>query len=76
MKKRYFLQAGAAMVGATVLSRFISGPSKPTVIAENTTLAASQSFEVVKTEAEWRQMLTPEQFFVLRQHGTERAGSI
>lgn len=50
------------MVGATVLSRFVSGSSKPTAIAENTTLAASKSFEVAKTEAEWRQMLTPEPF--------------
>ena len=27
------------------------------------------------TEEEWRQRLTPEQFRVLRQHGTERAGT-
>jgi peptide-methionine (R)-S-oxide reductase len=30
-------------------------------------------FEVSKTEAEWQSTLTPEQFRVLRQHGTERA---
>jgi len=30
-------------------------------------------FEVTKTEEEWRELLTPEQFYVLRQHGTERA---
>jgi len=28
-----------------------------------------------KTEEEWRATLTPEQFQVLRQHGTERAGT-
>jgi peptide-methionine (R)-S-oxide reductase len=27
----------------------------------------------MKTDAEWRQILTPEQYRVLRQHGTERA---
>lgn len=31
------------------------------------------TFEVTKTEAEWRELLTPEQFYVLRKHGTERA---
>ena len=32
-------------------------------------------FPVQHTEAEWRAMLTPEQFAVLRQHATERPGS-
>lgn len=30
---------------------------------------------VKKTDAEWAAALTPEQFRVLRQHGTERAGT-
>ncbi len=33
----------------------------------------AMSFEVTKTEDEWRKLLTPEQYFVLRKHGTERA---
>jgi peptide-methionine (R)-S-oxide reductase len=33
------------------------------------------NFEITKTDAQWRESLTPEQFNVLRQHGTERAGT-
>jgi peptide-methionine (R)-S-oxide reductase len=32
-------------------------------------------FEITKTDEEWREILTPEQFNVLRKHGTERAGT-
>ena len=37
--------------------------------------AGETAFPVSKSEAEWRAELTPEQFRVLRQHGTERAGT-
>ncbi|MEO6213488.1 MAG: peptide-methionine (R)-S-oxide reductase MsrB [Vicinamibacterales bacterium] len=35
----------------------------------------TKQFGVSKTDAEWRALLTPEQYAVLRQHGTERPGS-
>jgi peptide-methionine (R)-S-oxide reductase len=38
-----------------------------------TTSNKNNSFEITKTEEEWRKILTPEQFQVLRKHGTERS---
>lgn len=35
--------------------------------------AQNDQFEITKTESEWRENLLPEQFNVLRKHGTERA---
>jgi peptide-methionine (R)-S-oxide reductase len=29
-------------------------------------------FEITRSEEEWRRLLTPEQFYILREHGTER----
>ena len=34
---------------------------------------ATSTAPITKTEAEWKQLLTPAQFYVLRQEGTERA---
>ncbi|WP_017653890.1 peptide-methionine (R)-S-oxide reductase MsrB [Fortiea contorta] len=66
MNKRHFLQASIVIVGATLLSRYLT--------QETETMAASNTkFEVNKSEAEWQTILTPEQFRVLRKHGTERA---
>ncbi|MGB7415264.1 MAG: peptide-methionine (R)-S-oxide reductase MsrB [Thermosynechococcaceae cyanobacterium] len=65
MKRRYFLFAGATAAGAISLSRIGSRSSTAKT-------PSSSMFEVTKTEAEWRSLLTPEQFYVLRQEGTER----
>ena len=39
------------------------------------TTSNSNQYEVQKSEQEWKETLTPEQFRVLRKHGTERAGT-
>jgi peptide-methionine (R)-S-oxide reductase len=38
-------------------------------------MASDVKFAVEKTQDEWRRELTPDAYRVLRQHGTERAGS-
>lgn len=42
---------------------------------ESSMKASEEKFEVTKPDTEWREDLTPEQYRVLRQHGTERAGT-
>jgi peptide-methionine (R)-S-oxide reductase len=69
MKKRYFLSAIAVLGGAAWLSRNSFQRSNPM------TTNRQEQFEITRTDEEWRQTLTPEQFRVLRQHGTERAGT-
>ena len=36
---------------------------------------SKEQFPVTKTDEEWRRLLTPEQYAVLRHHGTESPGS-
>ena len=37
--------------------------------------AWSKHYPVTRTEAEWRKLLTPEQYAIMREHGTEAPGS-
>jgi peptide-methionine (R)-S-oxide reductase len=71
MKRKYFLWAGTTTIGSIWLSGYL--PTK--VRGKTTKLTKNNKFEVTKTEQEWQKILTPAQFEVLRQHGTERAGS-
>ena len=68
--RRDFSKLGIALAGGLATFKGLSGTMTPGMAEETT-----QRFEVMKTDEEWRKTLTPEQFQVLRKHGTERAGS-
>ncbi len=70
MHRRTFLATALAVVPAALSASGI-GAAAPSQAAHG----GSPAFEVTKAEEEWRRILTPEQFRVLRKHGTERAGS-
>jgi peptide-methionine (R)-S-oxide reductase len=52
-----------------------AGAAAAAVFTARAQAAAGETFEVTHTEEEWKKILTPEQFYVLRQEGTERAGT-
>ncbi|CCE01125.1 peptide-methionine (R)-S-oxide reductase MsrB [Bradyrhizobium sp. STM 3809] len=60
--RRMMLTTTAGLLGFAALRWF--GASAPA--------RAAEKFEIEKTEAEWRAQLTPEQFDILRNEGTER----
>jgi peptide-methionine (R)-S-oxide reductase len=58
-RRRDVLLGGAAILGLATLAGIARAPG-------------AAGFEVTKSEDEWRRLLTPEQFQVLRKHATER----
>jgi peptide-methionine (R)-S-oxide reductase len=67
MNRRRFLEIGTVIIGTGWFSNYLLGTNAMTT--------SKEQFEINKTEQEWREILTPEQFNVLRKHGTERAGT-
>jgi len=73
MKKRTFLWAAIAFGGSAIFTRYLLRDSKD--MASTNAKMTQKTFEIQKTDSDWRKTLTSEQYRVLRQHGTERAGS-
>ena len=64
MDRRILLASVASLLGLLSFRWLRAEPAK-----------AAEKFEVEKTDAEWRSQLTPQQYEILRKHGTERPWS-
>jgi peptide-methionine (R)-S-oxide reductase len=66
MNRRSFMKLAFISSTAVVATSIFSWPFSTN---------AEEIFEITRTEKEWRNLLTPEQFRVLRQEATEPSGS-
>jgi peptide-methionine (R)-S-oxide reductase len=69
MKRRSVVTGAFALLGLGIMAKLAGTPS------QGEAADMKKAFDIVKTEAEWKQTLTPEQFYILRKHGTEHPGS-
>ena len=63
MNRRSFIKLAGGGAGALALSQFI---------ATSKAIAAEHIEKISKSNAEWKKLLTPEQYDALREEGTER----
>ena len=75
MNRRYFIKSGLTLGAAAALFRVPLSDALAQSAAKSAGRSESSFKKVVRTDEEWRRMLTAEQYRVTRQKGTEAPGS-
>ena len=73
LTRREFSRATASL--AVTLGGTLGGGASALSTVAKAAGPAGEKFEIMKTDDEWKKLLTKEQYAVLRKHGTERAGT-
>ena len=75
MNRRYFIKSGATLGAAAVLFRLPLAEALAQKVTTGGAKGAAAFKKVVKTDEEWRRILTAEQYRVMREKGTEAPGA-